>query len=160
MNSEINIRKKKLEQKKARVKQQEIILKLKERQSKIRNLIELGSLVAKSQIDKLHPDTLLGALLSLKETLNDNDKIIHSWKKIGEEFSTKEIKDKIAIILTFAEQPDLDTKALIRSHGLKWHPLRKEWYGYISSLEKLKDDLNSICDEISGNLQQFNLTLI
>jgi hypothetical protein len=160
MNSEINIQKKKLEQKKARVKQQEIILKLKERKSKVRNLIELGSLVAKAQIDKLHPDILLGALLSLKETLNDNDKIIHSWKKIGQEFSTKKIKDKIAIILTFIEQPDLATKTLIRSHGLKWNHLRKEYYGYISSLEQLKDDLNSISDEISGNLQQFNLTLI
>ena len=159
MNSEINIKKKKLEQKKARVKQEELMLKLKERKSRVRHLIELGGLVTKAGIDNLPSDILLGALLSLKESLNENDRIISSWKIIGETFFTKEIKDKIAILLTFKEQPDSDIRTLIRSHGLKWNALRKEWYGYINSLEKLKEDLNEISNEESGNLL-FNLILI
>jgi len=159
MNSEINIKKKKLEQKKARVKQEEIMLKLKERKSRVRHLIELGGLVTKAGIDNLPSDILLGALLSLKESLNENDRIISSWKIIGETFFTKEIKDKIAILLTFKEQPDSDIRTLIRSHGLKWNSLRKEWYGYINSLEKLKEDLNEISNDESGNLL-FNLILI
>ena len=159
MNSEINIKKKKLEQKKARVKQEELMLKLKERKSRVRHLIELGGLVTKAGIDNLPSDILLGALLSLNESLNENDRIISSWKIIGETFFTKEIKDKIAILLTFKEQPDSDIRTLIRSHGLKWNALRKEWYGYINSLEKLKEDLNEISNEESGNLL-FNLILI
>ncbi len=78
---------------------------------------------------------------------------------MGETFFTKEIKDKIAILLTFKEQPDSDIRTLIRSHGLKWNALRKEWYGYINSLEKLKEDLNEISNDESGNLL-FNLILI
>ena len=159
MNSEINIKKKKLEQKKARVKQEELMLKLRERKSRTRHLIELGGLVTKAGIDNLPSDILLGALLSLKESLNENDRIISSWKNMGETFFTKEIKDKIAILLTFKEQPDSDIRTLIRSHGLKWNALRKEWYGYINSLEKLKEDLNEISNEESGNLL-FNLILI
>ena len=159
MNSEINIKKKKLEQKKARVKQEELMLKLRERKSRTRHLIELGGLVTKAGIDNLPSDILLGALLSLNESLNENDRIISSWKIIGETFFTKEIKDKIAILLTFKEQPDSDIRTLIRSHGLKWNALRKEWYGYINSLEKLKEDLNEISNEESGNLL-FNLILI
>ena len=159
MNSEINIKKKKLEQKKARVKQEELMLKLRERKSRTRHLIELGGLVTKAGIDNLPSDILLGALLSLNESLNENDRIISSWKIMGETFFTKEIKDKIAILLTFKEQPDSDIRTLIRSHGLKWNALRKEWYGYINSLEKLKEDLNEISNEESGNLL-FNLILI
>lgn len=131
-----------LEQKKSRLIQQEMNLKLKERKMRVRSLIENGGLITKAGLDHLSTNALYGALLSLKQSLNDD--VINQWTVIGQEALQKEQSDKTAIILKLDDQPNPDVKNLIKSHNLKWNSLRKEFYGYVSNLNALKTSLSDL----------------
>jgi hypothetical protein len=137
----------KLEQKKNRLIQEEVRLKIKERKVRTRHLIEIGGLIVKAELGSLPTNTLYGALLSLTKSLSANSKIQHEWTTIGKNKLDREKLEKTAIILKFDEQPDSDIRSLIRNHGLKWNRFRSEWYGDIIDLKSLKESLGSIkCD--------------
>jgi hypothetical protein len=141
--SSVAEQKKKLEQKKARLQKQEITLKLKERRARTRQLIKLGGLVAKAGINGLEDNVLLGAFLSIKDSLEDEDKLIN-WKKAGADCFAKDNKDKSPVILKFNEKPDNDIRTIIRAQGLKWNALRKEWYGYVIDVTELELSLDGL----------------
>ena len=141
---DIEIQKKKLEQRKAKLQQQETLLKLKERKVRLRHLIEVGGIVAKAEIDHLSSDVLLGACLFIKESIEKDESVLNSWGKLGAEILKNEIKDKVAIILKINVDVDPKIRIVIREAGLKWNTLRKEWYGYISDLSKLKQNLKGL----------------
>lgn len=149
--SKIEEQKIKLEQKKTRLIQEEAKLKLKERRVRTRTLIELGGLVVKANLSQLPPTTLYGALLSLQTTLQSDPKITSAWEKTGQANFALEQQDKTPIILTFAEKPAEEIRQLIREYGLKWNPLRQEWYGYVHNLPLLKQQLTPA---------QFNIQII
>lgn len=56
-------KRKKLEQRKNRLKQIEATLNVQERKKRTRKLIELGGLVSKAQLDEWNSNALLGGLL-------------------------------------------------------------------------------------------------
>lgn len=64
-------KRKKLEQRKNRLKQLESVLKIQERKQRTRRLIELGGLVSKAKLDSWNSNALLGGLLFLKEKESD-----------------------------------------------------------------------------------------
>ncbi len=84
-------KRKKLEQRKNRLKQLEASLTIQERKNRTRRLIELGGLVSKAQLDTWNANALLGGLLSLKEKeLNVSQ--MNSWiHKGGEAFSREKV---------------------------------------------------------------------
>lgn len=144
MDDIISTQKEKIEQKKARLQQQETLLKLKERKARVRHLIEVGGLVAKANLDHLPSDALLGALLSLRSALEKNDIIIEDWRKTGEKVFKEEVKNKTPIILKLATKPEQDIRNKIRDHSLKWNAIRQEWYGLVQDLPQLKQDLKGV----------------
>lgn len=144
MTDSILEQKKKIEQKKARLQQQETLLKLKERKARVRNFINLGGLAAKAEIDHLPNEVFLGACMHIKDLIKKDASIIQAWEKTGKEIYDNETSNKIAIILLIDEKIEQKTRSLIRSYGLRWNTLRKEWYGYVSNVEKLKSDLAGI----------------
>ncbi len=73
----------KLEQKKAKIITAEAKLKIQERKARTRHLIQIGGLVAKAKLDDLSTNSLLGALVSLKEELIQNPNIQDQWTQIG-----------------------------------------------------------------------------
>jgi hypothetical protein len=75
--------KEKLERQKARLQSQEQKLKLLERKKRTRRLIELGGLIVKAELDALKNNTLLGALQSLKSSIEKNETLIHEWTEQG-----------------------------------------------------------------------------
>ena len=134
----------KLEQKKARVAMEETKLKIKERKMRTRFLIEKGGLIIKAGLDHLPANALYGALLSLKEQIAANEKIVSSWVVKGNAAFNAETAQSTPVILKFDEEPNSDIRSFIRSHGLRFNRFRQEWYGNISKLDELKNALGKI----------------
>lgn len=144
MSNNISDQKKKIEQKKARLQHQETILKLKERKARVRHLINIGGIAAKAEIDHLPSDVFLGACIHIKDLIKKDESIIEQWQKIGAEIYKEETENKTAVILTLQTKITQENRNAIRSHGLRWNTLRKEWYGYVINIKKLKEDLTGI----------------
>jgi hypothetical protein len=128
--------KEKLERQKARLQSQEQKLKTLERKQRTRRLIELGGLMVKAELDELNNNTLLGALLSLKSSIEKNETVIHEWTEQGakafEALSQLQTMgaDRLPLVLTFSAEPPRELKSNLRDLNFKWNPFRKEWYGY------------------------------
>jgi hypothetical protein len=144
--------KKKLEQKKNRLVAEETKLKLKERKARTRHLIEHGGLIAKAELSHLNSNALYGALLSLKDQLENNPEIKDAWIIKGDQVFTTEQKLLTPVILTFESQPEKETRDQIRSLGLRWNKFRKEWYGNLTDF----DSLNTIIKTCPHNLEILN----
>jgi len=142
--SQIEAQKLKLEQKRNRLAAAKTILKIKEQKLHTRNLIKLGELIMKAKLNTLPLNTLYGALLSLNEQLENDQQIISVWNEKGSAILNKEQQERTAIILRFDEQPSSEIHEIVRSHGLRWNSLRKDWDGYINDLVGLKEKLGNI----------------
>ena len=134
----------KLEQKKNRLIAEETRLRLKERKMRTRHLIEVGGLVTKAGLDNLSTNTLYGAFLSIASSLESNHAIKDEWTKLGKAKFDQEQINQHGVILKFIQEPPSEIRQAIRRHGLKWNRLREEWYGYVTSLDTLKDDLKPL----------------
>lgn len=130
-----------LELKKNRLKQLESHVKLMERKSRTRRLIELGGLIAKAGLDDLESNALLGALLEIKERTEDV-KVVKAWAHKGGAAFAKENNDKSPVIVKFESKPDEEIRYKIRELGLKWNAIRQEWQGYVF-LHNLKETLRN-----------------
>ncbi|EKE09316.1 MAG: Conjugal transfer protein TraD [uncultured bacterium] len=75
-------KRKKLEQRKNRVRQLDALLKIQERKQRTRHLIELGGLVSKAKLENWNTNALLGGLLSLKEKEHDPTQM-NTWSHKG-----------------------------------------------------------------------------
>ena len=86
-------KRKKLEQRKNRLKQFETNLKIQERKNRTRRLIELGGLVFKAQLENWNPNALLGGFLFLKDKELDSGQIDAWAHKGGATFSPRESRE-------------------------------------------------------------------
>lgn len=85
-------KRKKLEQRKNRLKQLEATLNIQERKNRTRRLIELGGLVSKANLETWNANALLGGFLSLKEKETDANQM-NTWvHKGGKVFSSNNSK--------------------------------------------------------------------
>lgn len=142
--------KEKLERLKAKLQSQEQKLKLTERKKRTRRLIELGGLIVKAELEELNNNTLLGALLSLKASISNNESLIHQWTEQGARaFELQKLSDGVGnspdlipLIITFKAEPPRELKSKLRDLNFKWNPFRKEWYGY-GNLHELKSIIKS-----------------
>lgn len=134
-------KKHKLEQQKAKISLQEAKLKLLERKARTRRLIELGGLIAKSELDKQPNNVLYGMLLEAKDKLK-NDAQLKEWAKRGGKAFASEQKEKLPVILIFDDKPPVEARNTVRAHGLKWNNIRKEWHGLVENINQLKHDIS------------------
>ena len=84
-------KRKKLEQRKNRIKQLDASLAIQERKNRTRRLIELGGLVSKAQLENWNANVLLGALLFVKEKETDASQMNVWSHKGGVAFSGENI---------------------------------------------------------------------
>lgn len=87
-------KRKKLDQRKNRIKQLEASLNVQERKYRTRRLIELGGLVSKAQLDHWNANALLGGLLFLKEKEVDMGQMSEWIHKGGVAFSGENSKTR------------------------------------------------------------------
>lgn len=131
--------KEKLERLKAKLQSQEQKLKTLERKKRTRRLIELGGLIVKAELEALNNNTLLGALLSLKASIDKNETLLNEWTEQGAQaFETQKQEEGVRgngmntlpLVITFKTEPPRELKSQLRDLNFKWNPFRKEWYGY------------------------------
>lgn len=145
----IEKRKQKLERLKRVIQQQDNLIKLQERKARTRKLIEWGGLVAKAGLDDFDANTLLGALVDIKEQATSNPKMLDHWSNHGGALFNLDQQNKKAVIVSFKDTVDSDLKLSLRSLGLKWNIIRQEWQGY-SDLRKLKE----LLQETSASIEE------
>lgn len=75
-------KRKRLEQRKNRLKQLDVSLTMQERKQRTRRLIELGGLVSKAGLDNWNANALLGGLLFLKKQ-EENSQQLEEWVYMG-----------------------------------------------------------------------------
>lgn len=95
-------RRKKLEQRKNRLKQQEAALNVQMRKQRTRRLIELGGLVSKANLENWTANALLGGFLSLKEKETDSTQMTTWTHKGGKAFH----EDKVSPPYSLPKQSD------------------------------------------------------
>ena len=130
MELDLEGEKRKLALKKSRIEAREKRLKEKERKVRTRRLIELGGLVSKAGIEELNNNSLLGALLDIKEKLKE-ESTVKKWKdKGGAAFEADKAQNGEALIVSFDAEPPREAKDKLRNLGLRWNRFRREWQGY------------------------------
>jgi hypothetical protein len=151
--TQINIleqKKERLMQLKNRIREEETLLKAKERKARTRRLIELGGLVTKAQLDHLPSNTLYGSLLHIKEQLANNAKLQAQWAHQGGAAFSKSDIPKTAVIVSFSEKPSADLCIKLRALGLKWNNIRQEWQGHtiLQEVTDLLQDQKAVVQEV------------
>ena len=136
---DVELKQLKLQQKKSRLVLEEAKLKIRLRKMRVRQLIELGGLVVKAELDNLPTNTTFGALLTLKSSLDNNPDIKTLWTQIGKEKFDSESLGKTSLILSFREQPSAEIREDLRTHNLRYNRFRNEWYGDVIDFEALKE---------------------
>ncbi len=138
----LDIQKERLAKKKAKIEAKEKLLKVKERQFKIRKFIELGELVCKTGIDALDMTILLGAFVEIQEKSTEHE-TLKSWAKKGQHFVEKEqASNDLPLIISFETDPPPDIKNTLKGLKFKWNAFRREWYGY-GKKERLEELLKA-----------------
>ncbi len=89
-------------------------------------------------------DVLLGACLHIKDSIQKDSSLVDVWGNLGASLLEQETKNKTPVILKLVKKPDSSIRTIIRSQGLKWNALRKEWYGYAENIDSLKKELGSL----------------
>jgi hypothetical protein len=145
----IEEQKQKLEQKKARMVLEEAKLKIKEEKMRTKSLIEKGSLITKADLDYLASNALYGGLLFLKKQIEADENIISKWIVEGNKQINKEKKNTNAVILKFPEEPAKVIRDTIRKLGMRFNSFRKEWYGRVSDIGKLKSNIKDVEHDIT-----------
>ncbi len=150
--------KERLDRQKARLQSQEQKLKTLERKQRTRRLIELGGLIVKAELEELNNNTLLGALLSLKQHMTNTETIISEWTEQGAKAFEASVQnegavtDTLPLVITFKTEPPRELKSQLRDLNFKWNPFRKEWYGYgnIHELKSLIKPANGTIESCDG----------
>ena len=120
------------EQQKARLAEQEAKLKADERKARTRQLIQAGGLVAKAGLLALEPNTLYGALLSLRDGAGDPEQV-RQWAALGGRTFAREarqaLEGKEAIVLAFPAVLGRDATTALRGSGFRFNKLLQHWEG-------------------------------
>ena len=120
------------EQHKARLAEEATRLKNVERKVRTRRLIEAGALIEKVGLLDLDTNVLYGALLSLRDGLDDKHRI-DKWSVLGGRTFAREARlrdaGKEAIVLTFPTPLVRDATASLRTAGFRFSRVMQHWEG-------------------------------
>jgi hypothetical protein len=120
------------EQQKARLAEAEAKLKLAEKKTQNRRLVEAGGLVAKAGLEELSAEALLGALLTLRDDAK-NPKTVEQWTASGGRAllrgSHTPEKGTEPIIVVFPNVLSKDLQAEIRTAGFRYNRILRHWEG-------------------------------
>ena len=147
----LGLQKERLARKKAKIEAREKLLKVKERQFKIRKFIELGELVCKTGLHVLDTTTMLGAFVEIQEKSNEHE-TLKSWAIRGQHFLEKEqASNNLPLIISFETDPPTDIKNTLKGLKFKWNAFRREWYGY-GKKDRLEELLKAFKTTIETSL--------
>ena len=120
------------EQQKARLAEAEAKLKTAERKQRTRRLIETGGLVDKAGLLDLEPNALYGALLFLRDQVDDAAQLA-KWAALGGRTFDCEAKaheaGREAFVLTFPAALPREAGIALRGAGFRFSKVLQHWEG-------------------------------
>jgi hypothetical protein len=120
------------EQSKARLAEAEARLKLDERKQRTRRLVEAGALVEKTGLLELDTNALYGALLSLRDGV-DNAQQVEQWSALGGRTFAREARardeGKEPVLLSFPAALSKDVTTVLRKAGFRYSRVMQHWEG-------------------------------
>jgi hypothetical protein len=120
------------EQQKARLAEQEAKLRDAERRARVRRLIEAGGLIDKAGLLDLDANALYGALLSLRDSGDDKDRV-NNWAALGGRTFAHEARlrdeGKEPLIVTFPAPLSKDATNALRAAGFRFSKILRHWEG-------------------------------
>lgn len=154
MQNIIEKKKLRLERLKRVIQQQDNLLKMQERKARTRQLIEWGGLVAKAGLSHFKASTLLGALLDIKEQVDNNPMMIDHWSKHGGAIFNLNQNNKTAVVVSFIKTPESELILALRNAGMKWNNIRKEWQGYtdVVKIRQLLENIDAEVFEVNSSI--------
>ncbi len=140
------------EQQKAKLAEAEAKLKLDERKQRTRRLVEAGALVEKVGLLELDSNALFGALLSLRDHVDDKDQV-EKWSALGGRTFLREARardeGKEAVLLTFATPLAKDATTALRRAGFRYSKVMQHWEGLARY-----DEASTLAKAHGGNARQ------
>jgi hypothetical protein len=143
-----------LEQQKAKLAEQEAKLKDAERKARTRRLIEAGGLLEKVGLLGLEANALYGALLTLRDGVDDK-KHLEQWTALGGRTFAREARardeGKEAVVLSFPTVLDKEATVPLREAGLRFNKVLQHWEGMarFDDAEKLAADHNGTAKRVT-----------
>lgn len=145
----------KLKNRKIRLEQESLRLREEQKKFNQRRLIEFGSIINRLELD-IDTEVFLGAMLYIKRLIEDDSSIKDKWISDAKEYKNNLSvlkKQKRGIILRIDydvdkminyEDNDKNYEESLRGYGLKWNSFRREWYGYVSDYDALREYLDNL----------------
>jgi hypothetical protein len=125
----VSSKKEKLSTIRAKLEKKEKIVQLMERKYRTKKLIALGGLFAKSGLDALETEILLGALLDLKQQSSNNE-TIKKWAQLGKNALATNSNSQRLIVRFTEKLPSEELNNYMKKNRWKWNGFRQEWYLY------------------------------
>ena len=120
------------EQQKAKLAETEAKLKDAGRKQRTRRLVEAGALADKVGLLDLDSNALYGALLSLREGVDDKAQV-EKWAALGGRTFAREAtardEGKEPVLLTFTVALDKDVTTTLRKAGFRYSRVMQHWEG-------------------------------
>ena len=144
------------EQQKAKLAEAEARLKLDERRQRTRRLVEAGALIEKTGLLDLDSNALYGALLSLRDGVDDKAQV-EKWTALGGRTFDREAKardeGKEPLLLTFAAPLPKDAATALRKAGFRYSKVMQHWEGLARF-----DEANTLAKAHGGTARQVGST--
>jgi hypothetical protein len=144
----LQTQKAKIQQAKEKLRSKERLIKLREQKLEDKRLYAVGRLARKAGLLSMEDNTLLGALLSIADQM-ENEQSVEAWNKRSEKAESTSKQESEAIIVSFKEEPSTKAKSIIKKLGLKWNKFRSEWYGY-GDPSKVREELSEYGAEVES----------
>lgn len=109
-----------------------------------KQLIVLGRLVAKANLEFLSTNAILGAFIFAKQQLDRHPNIIEKWEQIGKKAFSQDKANTTPVIITFETDPGSSIKNHIRACRMHWNSFRSEWYVHVPDLERLELGIKNV----------------
>jgi len=116
------------EERKARIALENIKLAAEERKVRNRRLFEAGGLVEKAKLSGLPSNALYGALLSLKDMVDDPEQV-ERWAILGGRAFDREAKLREAGVVIFPQLVPKPVAAALRAAGFRFNRILQHWEG-------------------------------
>ncbi|MBW8308363.1 MAG: conjugal transfer protein TraD, partial [Candidatus Paracaedibacteraceae bacterium] len=101
--------------------------------------------IEKAELSELPVTQLLGALIQIKNQ-SKSEETLNRWSLEGEAAFNKNkgsVENEKPILIKFPIEPDLSVRKKLRSFGMRWNSVRKEWEGIADPIA-IKAELNHI----------------
>ena len=122
---------KKLSQSRARLQQDEILLKVKESKMRISNFIRIGEVMERCRISTIDHKVLAGGFLVMHESLKD-PKIVAEWAVRGEPYAQKPLplkKEPKLLQIVFSATPPSEIRKSLWGRGFTCESTNRLWEG-------------------------------